>query len=189
MVNRERVVILIDGSNFYYSTVKKGIKVDFQKLIEELTKDRVFVNAYYYVAPLDIEAGKEKYWSHQRFIDKLSRIPKFNVVLCTLKKIKTNGDYVYIVKGDDVKMSNTLIMGAVDDLYDTAIVISGDEDFTDSIKIVKKRYQKKIGNAYFNKSSSSNLRKACDFVVNLDKIIDKISYKMGSVLSEGHTEH
>lgn len=34
--------------------------------------------------------------------------------------------------------------------------------------------QKKIGNAYFSKSSSSNLRKACDFTINLDKILDKI---------------
>ena len=102
-------------------------------------------------------------------------MPKFKVILCTLKKIKTDGGkYVYLVKGDDVKMSNALIMGAVDNLYDAAIVISGDEDFIDSINIVRKRYKKKIGNAYFSKSSSSNLRKACDFTINLDKILDKI---------------
>ena len=28
----ERVVILIDGSNFYYSTAKRGKKIDFRKL-------------------------------------------------------------------------------------------------------------------------------------------------------------
>ena len=71
-------------------------------------------------------------------------------------------------------MSNTLLIGAVDNLYDTAIVISGDEDFIDSINIVRKKYKKKIGNAYFSKGSSSNLRNACDFTINLDKILDKI---------------
>ncbi len=171
----ERVIILIDGSNFYYSTAKKGLRVNFQDLIHELVGDRSLVNVYYYVAPLDIEADQEKYWSHQRFLNKLRQIQKFKVVLCTLKKIKTkDGSYVYVVKGDDFKMSNTLLMGAVDDLYDIAIVISGDEDFIDSINIVRKRYKKRIGNAYFSKSSSSNLRKACDFTINLNKILDKI---------------
>lgn len=172
----ERVIILIDGSNFYYSTAKKGKKVNFQKLVKELIGNRSLVNVCYYVAPLDIEVDREKYWSHQRFLDKLRQMPKFKVVLCALKKIKADdGKYVYIVKGDDVKMSNTLLMGGVDNLYDTAIVISGDEDFIDSINIVRKRYKKKIGNAYFSKSSSSNLRKACDFTINLDKILDKIA--------------
>jgi len=171
----ERVIILIDGSNFYYSTAKKGRKVDFTKLTKELVGNRKLVNVYYYVAPLDIEANEKKYWSHQRFLNKLKQIPKFKVVLCTLKKIKVeNKKYIYVVKGDDVKMSNTLLIGAVDNLYDTAIVISGDEDFIDSINIVRKKYKKKIGNAYFSKGSSSNLRNACDFTINLDKILDKI---------------
>jgi len=171
----ERVIILIDGSNFYHSTAKKGKKVNFQRLIKELVGNRILVNVYYYVAPLDIEANEEKYWSHQRFLDKLRQIPKFKVILCALKKIKADDrKYVYIVKGDDLKMSNTLLMGAVDNLYDTAIAISGDEDFIDSINIVRKRYKKKIGNAYFSKSSSSNLRKVCDFTINLDKILNKI---------------
>ena|SRR3989344_7119853 len=171
----ERVIILIDGSNFYYSTSKKGKRINFQKLVNELIGNRLLVNVCYYVAPLDIEIDQKKYWSHQRFLDKLRQIPKFKVVLCTLKKIKANdGKYMFIVKGDDVKMSNTLLMGAVDNLYDVAIVISGDEDFIDSINIVRKRYNKKVGNAYFSKSSSSNLRKACDFTINLDKILDKI---------------
>jgi len=149
--------------------------VNFQRLIKELVGNRILVNVYYYVAPLDIEANEEKYWSHQRFLDKLRQIPKFKVILCALKKIKADDrKYVYIVKGDDLKMSNTLLMGAVDNLYDTAIAISGDEDFIDSINIVRKRYKKKIGNAYFSKSSSSNLRKVCDFTINLDKILNKI---------------
>ena len=174
---KERVSIFIDGSNFYYSTSKKGIKIDFVKLINELIGDNELVEVNYYVAPLDIEANEEKYWAHQRFLDKLEEIPKFNVVLCTLKKIKVDGKFAYFVKGDDVKLSNNLLMGAVDDLYDVAIVISGDEDFVDSVKIVINRFNKKIGNAYFSKSSSSNLRKSCNFIINLNKIIHKIIKK------------
>jgi len=186
----ERVIILIDGSNFYYSTARKGRKIIFEKLLQELIGKRSLIRAYYYVAPLDIEANEEKYWGHQRFINKLRQISNFEVVLCTLKKIKIEGKYTYFVKGDDVKMSNTLIMGAVDNLYDTAIVVSGDEDFIDSVNIAKKRYGKKIENAYFGRSSSSNLRDVCDPAFNLNKIMFKITEeKNGSALSEDHTEH
>ncbi len=189
----DRVIVLIDGSNFYYNTAKIGKKIDFHKLIKELVGNRGLVNAYYYVAPLDVNANAEKYWSHQRFLDMLRKIPKFNVVMCNLKKIKLkDNDYAYIIKGDDVKMSNALLMGAVDNLYDTAILVSGDEDFVDSIDIVRNKYKKKVGNAFFTKSSSSNLRKSCDFIINLNKIIDKIIIKEeneSSVLLEDHTEH
>lgn len=186
---KERVIILIDGSNFYYSTAKKGKKIDFQKLVKELVGNRMLVKSYYYVAPLDIEVDETKYWSHQRFLDKLRQVSKFEVVLCALKKIKSDGKNVYVVKGDDVKMSNTLIMGVVDNLYDIAIIVSGDEDFIYSIRIVRERYGKKVENAYFSKSSSSNLRKACDYTINLNKIIDKFEVNKSSVLSEDHTEH
>ena len=172
----ERIMILIDGSNFYYSTAKKGKRINFEKLIKELAGNRELTNVCYYVAPLDIEADEEKYWAHQRFLDMLREIPKFKVVLCALKKIKTDGNkYIYIIKGDDVKMSNALIMGAVENKYDTAIIVSGDEDFIDSINIARKKYKRKIGNAYFSKSSSLNLRRACDFTINLNKIMDKIT--------------
>ncbi|MBU2616516.1 MAG: NYN domain-containing protein [Nanoarchaeota archaeon] len=188
----ERILILIDGSNFYHSTSKVGIKVNFEKLIKELIGSRKLVSVNYYVAPLDINADKEKYWAHQRFLKILEGIPGFRVFLCNLKKLTVDGKGVYLVKGDDIKLSNALIMGAVNNEYDTVILISGDEDFIDSIKIVKEKYHKKVGNAYFVKTSSYNLRRACDFTVKLDKIVDKISEsneKESSALSEDHTEH
>ena len=128
-------------------------------------------------------------WSHQRFLDKLRQIENFEVVLCTLKKIKVDGKYAFFVKGDDVKMSNALIMGAVDNLYDTAIIVSGDEDFIDSVNIIRKRFGKKAENAYFSKSSSSNLRKSCDALINLNKTITKLEIKKSPTLSEDHTGH
>ncbi|PIN77067.1 hypothetical protein COV15_03265 [Candidatus Woesearchaeota archaeon CG10_big_fil_rev_8_21_14_0_10_34_12] len=191
-MNAERVLILIDGSNFYYSTAKLGKKIKFENLVKELLGNRDIIGDYYYAAPLDIEADEEKYWSHQRFLEMLKNIPKFYVVLCTLKKLKIENNYIYIVKGDDVKLSNNLIMGAVKNIYDNAIIISGDEDFVDSIEIVRKEYNKNVGNAYFAKSSSYNLRRACNFTIKLDNLMDKFvenNKKVSSALPEDHTEH
>jgi len=174
--NKERIVIFIDGSNFYNSTVVLNIvgKINFQKLLNELTGNRELINAYYYVAPLDFETDSKKYWKHQRFLAMLKEIPKFNVVLCTLKKIKKkDGSFEFVVKGDDARLIHDFVVGAYENLYDTAILVSGDEDFAPMIKTAQ-RLGKKIENAYFSSSSSYALRRVCNQSIHLNKVISKI---------------
>jgi len=130
--------------------------------------------SFYYVALLDIKANLKKYQEHQKFLNILNKIPKFNVVLCTLKKLKTDGgSFVYVIKGDDVHLAHDILIGAVKDFYDTAIIVSGDEDFLCLIKTIKE-YGKRVENAYFRSSSSYKLRRACNFSLNINKIIHKI---------------
>lgn len=170
----ERVVIFIDGSNFYYSTAKKGKKIKFKKLIRELIEERELVDVFYYVANLDITIDKEKYWQHQKFLNILREIPKFKVVLCTLRKVKKkDGSFDFILKGDDIHLASDLVEGACKNKYDTAILVSGDEDFVPSIKIAQKE-GKKVENVYFSASSSNTLRVVCDKSICLDKILNKI---------------
>lgn len=174
--SNERVAIFIDGSNFYHSTkkiLKINERINFQKFLDVLTENRKLVDAFYYVAPLDITANANKYWKHQKFLNVLRKIPHFNVVLCTLKKLKIDGKYIYLIKGDDVRLSHDILIGAVKDLYDTAIIVSGDEDFLPLIKTVKE-YGKSAENAYFNSSSSYNLRNACDKSIHLNNIVKDI---------------
>jgi len=47
---KERVVIFIDGSNFYHSSKKLNVvdKINFQKLINELVGDRELAKVFYY---------------------------------------------------------------------------------------------------------------------------------------------
>ena len=74
---KERLAIFIDGSNLYHSLKRCGIKeIDFNILISELSQEKDLVKVYYYIAPLDIEHDKEKYWEHQRFLENLKKIWK-----------------------------------------------------------------------------------------------------------------
>jgi len=66
-----------------------------------------------------------------------------------------------------------MLVGAYENLYDTAILISGDEDFAPIINTLK-RLNKKTENAFFMPSSSKKLRKACDKTINLNNILGKI---------------
>lgn len=172
----ERVAIFIDGSNLYHSLKRLGIvdKLNFEKLIDELLRGRELINVYYYIAQLDFETNPEKYWKHQKFLNKLKEIPKFNIILCTLRKIKDKeGRISFVLKEDDIHLANDFLRGVYEDLYDTAIIVSGDEDFVPIIKTAQK-LKKKIGNAYFISSSSQALRKRCNFSIPLNKMIQKI---------------
>jgi len=170
-----RISIFIDGNNLYHSLkVLKRVKIDFEKLVKELSKDKILTNAFYYIAPLDITANEEKYWKHQKFLSELEKIPKFKVILCTLRKHKhDDGTFGFDVKGDDVCLANDMLVGAYENLYDTAILVSGDEDFIPIINTLK-RLKKKTENAFFMSTSSKKLRKLCDNSINLITILNKI---------------
>lgn len=174
-MKKERVAIFIDGSNFYHSTKKLKVsnKINFQKLISELLGERELVNVYYYNASLDLGADSKVYWEQQKFFDMLRKIPKFKVILCKLRKVKRNGRIEYEMKGDDTHLVSDLVGEAYEDNYDTAIIVSGDEDFISPIQRVRK-LGKKIENAYFSSSSSYNLRMKCDKSIHLNKLLNKI---------------
>lgn len=172
---KEHVAIFIDGSNFYHSSKKLDVidKINFQKLIHELVGNRELMKVFYYNSPLDISVNPKIYWKQQKFFDMLRKIPKVEVILCKQRKVNRDGKLIYEVKGDDTHLVSDLVGEAYENLYDTAVIVSGDEDFISPIKRVR-RLGKKIENAYFSSSSSFNLRNACDRSIHLNKILSKI---------------
>jgi len=174
-MEKERVMIFIDGSNLYYSLKHIGIsKIDFQKLVRLLSKDNLLVSTYYYNSPLDISINQKKYCEQQKFFHELSKVPDFKVVLCKLRKHKRkNKEFIFDVKGDDVHLAVDLVSGAYENLYDTAIILSGDEDFVPAIKKAQK-LGKKIINAYFKSSSSASLKKTCDEFIYMNDLVEEL---------------
>lgn len=170
----ERVAIFIDGSNFYHS-VKETFslhdnQIDFSKLIELLRKGRLLIGVYYYNAPLDRGYNFDIYRKQQKFFSELRRIPGFHVVLCNMRKIRQpDGTYEFAVKGDDIHLATDMLSFAYENVYDVAILVSGDGDFVPVIKKVQK-LGKNVENAYFSVSRSDFLRSVCNSSVLLDDI-------------------
>jgi uncharacterized LabA/DUF88 family protein len=190
-MDEERVMIFIDGGNLYHSFKALNISADlnFSKLVNELTGKKKLIGTFYYIVPLDIKIDPEKYWKHQKFLESLRKIPKFNVVLCNLKKVKKKeGGFGFVIKGDDIHLVSDLVGNAYEDLYDTVILVSGDEDFVPAIKRVQ-GLGKKIKNVYFSSSSSITLRKVCNSSLCLNKLIERITDKknIGPSIVEDHT--
>src|SRR3989344_3638879 len=158
-MNNQRVAIFIDGSNLYHNLKRFNIKTTFEEIIKKVETRREIVDIFYYTALLDKLIDEESYKEHKRFLDKIKEIPNFHVVLCNLRKIiLEDGSVDFAIKGDDVYLATDLIKGAYENLYDVAIIVSGDADFIPAIKLVQKN-GKKVINAFFPKSSSYLLRK------------------------------
>lgn len=161
-----RVAIFIDGSNLYHNLKRYHIKIKFEELIKKLETKREIANVFYYTALLDKNFDERAYLQHKEFLDKLKQIPNFNIVICNLRKIVLkDGSVKFEIKGDDVFLATDLIKGSYENLYDVAIIVSGDEDFIPAIKLAQKN-NKKVVNAFFPKSSSYLLRKCCDGSIN-----------------------
>ncbi len=173
----ERVVIFIDGSNFYHSAkdildLQHEGDMDFGILVEKLRSGRLLVGVYYYNAPLDKDHNEGVYWKQQKFFANLRRIPGFSVILTHMRKIRNSGGtFEYAVKGDDIHLAIDMVSLAYENQYDTAILVSGDGDFAPAVRRIRK-LGKKAENAYFSVSRSDLLKQVCNKSLPLDEMIE-----------------
>lgn len=171
---KERVQIFIDGGNFYHLALKKlGVgenDFSFDDFVAFLANGREVVpqGKRYYIGTVREQVGDA------RSVTAMSRQTKlFTTLKATGWDIKTSklrmrteriridsrvenyqelnkkGVFEVIIhtkreKGIDVKLATDLIVGAVDDRYDTAIVVSSDSDLVPALDWVRVRKGKKI---------------------------------------------
>ena len=170
----ERVQIFIDGSNFYYLTLKKlGLQesqFDFDAFASFLANGRIIsdMGKRLYVGTVKERVGdprsvfamsrqtslfshlKSNHWEVKTSILKSrveellinSRVINYKKILkAGIKKIQFKR---LREKGIDVKLATDLITAAIDDRYDTAIVVSSDADLIPAIDWVRLRAKKKV---------------------------------------------
>ena len=180
---KERVAVYIDGSNFYgylkneEISFPKGTKFDFKEFVNFLVGDkRELVSKRYYTGVFRNLDGRDKSKNlikgQQKFFSKLIN-DGFVIKRGRIMPI----DKVYKEKGTDVKIAVDLIVGAVDDLYDTAILISSDTDLIPAIRYVKYK-NKKIEYVGFAHAPSLGIQKYANFsILLLSRDIEKFKEK------------
>jgi uncharacterized LabA/DUF88 family protein len=173
----ERVMIFIDGSNFYHGLVETidATNVNLEKLGKFLCgKHRRLIRIRYYNAPLDQSKDPETYKAQQRWFEKVKNTPDVELVLVRMQKRinEKTGEMEYIVKGDDIHIGVDMVKFAYNDAYDTAILVSGDGDFYPAVEAVKDK-GKRVENAYFSSNHSFLLRQKCNKSIKMDNFIEK----------------
>lgn len=156
-MDKKRVMIFIDGSNFYHGlkNVVERVKIDFEKLAQKLCGERELIRTYYYNAPVNREESEERYKAQQKFFSALDDVPYLTTKLGRLEK---RGN-TWVEKGVDVSLAVDMLSMAARDLYDVAILISGDGDFASVINAVKD-LGKHVEVAYVSKTY--HLKTSCD---------------------------
>jgi len=146
MSNEERVFIIIDGNNFYhrlketFSPEAKLLDFHYQDFANWLARGRKIIKKKYCVgvvrAKPDDKKGQQMRINQQKLFAKLRKdgwILEYGYLL--------NADGKYHEKGVDVQIAVDLLIGAYEDLYDTAVLVSSDTDLIPAL--IKAREMKK----------------------------------------------
>jgi uncharacterized LabA/DUF88 family protein len=134
-----RVIILIDGSNFYFKL--KELKLSsllsfnfssFAKFLIKETKSVKIIQATYYVGAIRADRSRKSKKLHANQRRLLARLRSHNFTYYLGYLLKSDG--VFKEKGVDVKIATDLLLGACKNRYDQAFVVSSDSDLVPAIE-------------------------------------------------------
>ena len=164
---------LMHGKNEYDS----DLELDLLDLKDELAGDHDLVRAYWF----DSYFTKEQIQRSEKDDDRKTLSDKSNFFYMldvngyrVDKKPLRDRDGTFVEKGADIGLATEMIAQGFNDCYDVAIVVTGDDDFSRSIRYVQDQ-GKVVKVAAFEASLSSNLRKVADDCIELDAIADDLA--------------
>lgn len=162
-LREERVMIFFDVRNIVKSCTVNGhlFRVDLSRMVNTLAWPRTIVGAYAF----DGEAGNndgtvEQYSQFHHML----RVLGFRVVVRRSPNMVYDGQ-----KEVDVALACKMLMHAVRDNYDVAILISGDRDFVPAVEEVQE-LGKRVLVASFRETMSDGLRLMADESVILNSV-------------------
>ncbi len=141
-VGINRIAIFIDGGNFYRKIrdndlIPKGTKFNYASFTDFLARNRKVVSKSYYIGIIrnhnNTEKSRQMVSSQQKF---LSELENYGYVI---KRGKVVYDNKIREKGVDVQIGIDLVIGAAENVYDTAIIVSSDTDLIPAIKYVRSK--------------------------------------------------
>ncbi len=161
-----RIAIFIDGSNLYHALRSNYNRYDlnFGAFIEKLCGTRQLYRAYYYNILQDPTQRADAHREQQEFLNALRDTPYLEVRLGRTKLAQG----VPVEKGIDVMIVTDLLQFAWKDLYDIALVVSGDADFAYAMQAVKNT-GKYLEVACFESNASKDLLEVADNKHMLDR--------------------
>jgi uncharacterized LabA/DUF88 family protein len=160
-MSKEKVCIFIDGGNIFHAADTLNIRVDFAKLIRELVGPRDLVQAYYYGATPNTP-------DQNRFFSKLHHL---GIEVKTRPLRQYQG--TIFEKGIDVMLVTDMLLFAHQNRYDTALIVSGDKDFTYAVEAIQ-AIGKTVEAAAFSHAFAIELQNTANTTFILDQLIPKI---------------
>jgi len=162
----EKVIVFIDGSNFYFGCRDYEVKApgDMVSLARDITgPDRRLVRVYYYNARSNEEdMPADKYAAEEKFYDYLRRMD-----YCTVRlgRIEGKGPAKH-QKGVDTLLVQDMLTLTFEKAFDCAVLIANDGDYASVINEVKRKGMQ-VEVAFVGDRPAFHLREVCDRYIDL----------------------
>lgn len=162
-------VLFVDGQNLFHGARKygedngsNGYRVDACELLDLLSEDYDIIRSFWFDS-FNPENNTKVNFFHMLENNgyKLEKYP-----------LRRRGDS-WREKGVDVALVTKFIVLGMRDIYDTAILITGDEDYGNAIEEMQDQ-GKTVVIASFEKNLSGDMRRRADSTIILDEYADRI---------------
>jgi uncharacterized LabA/DUF88 family protein len=158
---RGKIAIFIDGNNLFHAARSVGVEIDYAKFLNFLRGNSPLLRAFFYTG-VDEKAERQ-----QGFLLWMRR----NGYRVVEKELKTYADGT---KKANLDVEIAVDMLSLADKYETAVLVSGDEDFAYAINAVAYKGVR-VELAGFRSNTSPRLIDVADQFIELDAHIDEIT--------------
>jgi uncharacterized LabA/DUF88 family protein len=158
---RGKITIFIDGNNLFHAARSVGVEIDYAKFLSFLRGNSPLLRAFFYTG-VDEKAERQ-----QGFLLWMRR----NGYRVVEKELKTYADGT---KKANLDVEIAVDMLSLADKYDTAVLVSGDEDFAYAINAVAYKGVR-VELAGFRSNTSPRLIDVADQFIELDAHIEEIT--------------
>ncbi len=173
----KRVCVFIDGSNLYFALKRNNrvTRVDYHQFSLALAgPDRELVRTFYYNVAYDKNLNPDQAQAQQPFLDSLDKTPLLELRLGRIVPFHDGGMQE---RGVDVMLASDMVYQASQNLFDTAIVVTEDQDFAIVLNYTKE-FGKHVEIASFQDGQGRELMRAADFRIPLDAVLNKFADKI-----------
>ena len=167
-----RLIFYIDGFNLYFGLRSMGWRkyywLNLQEMCSRLIRPhQELVKVRYFTARIN-QAAEEKRRRQLTYLEALETLPlvdiHYGLYLASPQTcLKCGHTFIrHSEKKSDVNIAVKLITDAMEDLYDSAVLISADSDLTPAVDAIKTYFPEKRVLLFFPpKRSPLSLKKAC----------------------------
>ena len=177
---KQRTIVYVDGFNLYHGALRHtpykwlNLQALAQMLVDE---DKEIVKIKYFTARVSPRNGDAQQPMRQMMYLRALATLKADIVygrylshvvsMYKAHQVKGEPPFVEVVKteekGTDVNIASHMLIDAADDMYDCALLISGDSDLTTPVNLCIKKYKKYVGVLNPQKQKCATLEKCATF--------------------------
>lgn len=169
----QKFMVFIDGSNMYHGQKDCGFMIDYEKFRDLLKKDRNIIRFHYYEGyPTPILPRKEAFYAKLRHLEMTVNVRPLRKRVFKCNNCEFEKEISY-EKGIDASLTTDLLWHGFQKSYDTALILTGDDDFVPPIKIVK-LMGRRVEIWTFKDFIGREMKQTADKINLIDDIIDKI---------------